>query len=456
MATTTTTKKKKQEPEEAEKKERIYRDPLKSDRGIRSLKPEETNYGVPDSKVTGLALRVLTSGTKTWSFRYRVGRRWRRLSLGPYPAVGLAAARDLAREKRLELAQGDDPATKKRKKREARTFEDLAELYLDRYALGPGVGPRQSADDATDDVPAGSLLAEDGSRADVWNYSVREGRPRKRSWIDDRSKLRRYAVPAWGGRLASEVERGDVVDLLEDVAYSGGPIQSNRVRALLSKLFNFAIDRGVVSANPVHRTPKMGEEVRRDRVLTEEEIRALWNATDDMSPAMSATWRLRLVTAQRAREVVDLRWSEIDLDKAQWLIPSERRKNRREHVVPLSDLAVEILGTVERLDEYVFVGARGNHQQGAALAALREATGADDWTGHDLRRTAASLMAAGGVPRHHIGRVLGHSEHGVTAIYDRHDYLSEKRVALDTLARALRSIVEGEGEGAKVVPISRA
>jgi integrase len=167
-----------------------------------------------------------------------------------------------------------------------------------------------------------------------------------------------------------------------------------------------------------------------------------------MSAPMSAAWRLRLLTAARKVEVEKMRWSEIDGDW--WTIPGERSKNGKSHRVPLSDLALEALAGLERVNDYVLAGARGKRKQaaGARLIAI------DDFQGHDLRRTAASMMASAGVARHVIGRVLNHADGGVTAVYDRHSYDGEKRAALDALARKVRSIVE-PGEGAEVVPIRR-
>ena len=385
-----------------------------TDRSIRGLKPRERQYEIADGKVRGLSLRLLPSGLKTWSYRYRIGRRWRRVALGPFPGVSLADARDLAEDHLLEVKKGGDPSREKREQRRAEvdTFDGLARRYIEQHA-----------------------------------------KPNKRSWKEDQRRL--AGMKHWRHRPATEITRRDVRELIEAKAVEA-PIAANRLRALLHKVFAFAVEREIVEFNPVTGTPRPGVEHQRDRVLTEDEIRILWKATEpgtgeeEMSASMSAFWRLRLVTAQRAVEVNTMRWSDLDLDNAVWTIPAERSKNKLTHRVPLSDLALEIITGLPHFDDYVLAGARGKRQQSEAGRLIP----IDDFRGHDLRRTAASLMASAGVPRLHIGKVLNHAERGVTAVYDRHGYDNEKRVALDTWARKLTSIIE-RAEGAAVVPFRR-
>lgn len=420
-----------------------------TDKTIRSLKPKAKQYEVGDGKVQGLALRVLPSGSRTWSYRYRVGRGWRRVSLGPFPAVGLADARKLAENELLKVKQGGDPSREKRERREADTFGDLMERYLDRHALGPAVGPRQTRNSAT--VRRGALLAADGTEADIWSYEVREGEPKKRSWRVDRHLLATETPRNWRLRPAADITRRDVRELIETKA-TDAPIQANRLRALLHKLFNFALEQDMVQLNPVFKTPRPGTEQQRQRVLSQEEIRAFWSCTDGMEPAMRAFWRLRLVTAQRSAEVNTMRWKDLDLDNALWTIPAGRSKNKLAHRVPLSKLALELLSTLPIIDDFVLAGARGKRQQSQAAKLIPVA----DFRGHDLRRTAASFMASVGVPRLHIGKVLNHAERGVTAVYDRHGYDAEKRAALEGWSRKLAVILDlFSDEGAVIVAFPR-
>lgn len=380
-----------------------------TDRGIRGLKPRAKQFEVSDPKTAGLTLRVLPSGAKRWSFRFRNGSRWGRIALGPYPQVGLADARDLAGEHTRAVRRGGNPSAERRQQRQAEhyTFGALCDRYLEQHA-----------------------------------------KPRKRSWREDARILRADVPRSWRRLPVEEITRRDVRAVI-DAKAQRRPIQANRVRALLHTVFNFALEREIVEYNPVTRTPRPGVEQSRDRVLTEDEIRAFWSATEGMEPSLRAFWRLRLVTAQRAAEVLSMRWS--DFEGGWWTVPAEVVKNKRSHRVPLSSLALEILGELPRVGGcgYVLRDGCSKNRRGASARAFD----LPDFRGHDLRRTAASYMASAGVPRIYIAKVLNHADSSVTAVYDRHSYDPEKRSALDTWGRKLRAIVE-QSEAAAIVPIS--
>ena len=291
--------------------------------------------------------------------------------------------------------------TEKQLGRKAETIADLAELYIEKWA-----------------------------------------KPRKRSWKADDSLLRRKILPKWRYRAIVDIKRRDVRALVDYVADSGAPVVANRV-ALLSKMFNFALDRDLVESSPAVRIPRPAVEQSRDRVLTEDELRTLWKEFEALDATMAAFYKLRLVTAQRGGEVATMRWVDLDLKRGWWTIPSTSSKNKLAHRVPLNDLALEILETlraevdrrVEAREEagklvdepvYVLEGARGKRQQAVAAAKFS----ITNFKGHDLRRTAASYMASGGITRLTIGKLLNHVERGVTAVYDRHSYDAEKRAAL--------------------------
>ena len=387
-----------------------------TDRQIRGFKAREKQYEVADAKVKGLSIRVLPSGARRWSYRYRLGKQWRRVALGPYPAIGLADARDLAEDKLFDVKKGRDPSAEKRQRLTVKidSFGALADLYVERYA-----------------------------------------KPKKRSWREDARRLKSDVPRSWRQRPAAEITRRDVRELIESKGIKA-PISANRLRALLHKAFTFGVEREIVPFNPVTGTPRPGVERQRDRVLSDDEIRAFWAATepgvaeDSMTPPMSAYWRLRLVTAQRAVEVNSMRWEDLDFDNAIWTIPAGVVKNKLAHRVPLSGLALEIIAGLHQFDEYVIAGARGKRQQSAAKKMIV----LDDFIGHDLRRTAATGMTSSGISRFDVGKILNHAETGVTAVYDRASYDTEKRVALDTWARKLQAIIE-RTEGADVMPFAK-
>jgi integrase len=242
--------------------------------------------------------------------------------------------------------------------------------------------------------------------------------------------------------------------LVEDVAEAGAPIVANRVAALLSKMFAFALDRDLVQASPAVRIPRPGQEHPRDRVLTEDELRTLWQAFEALEAPMAAFFRLRLLTAQRGGEVAAMRRQDVDLDTGWWTIPAASSKNKLAHRVPLNGPALAILEALlamaKKDEEFVLTGARGKRQQAEAAATFR----VKDFRGHDLRRTVASLMASGGVPRLTIGKILNHVERGVTKVYDRHSYDSEKRAALNWWDLKLQAILDSK-DSANVLPFAR-
>lgn len=402
-----------------------------NERLIAKLKPSEAQYSVAvgDPKLPGLALRVNTNGSMPWTLRYRAGRHMRRMTVGWYPRMSLADARKEAARALRQVDDGHDPQVAKQERRQAGTFADLATDYIERYA-----------------------------------------KKHKRSWKADQRILTAEVLPEWKHRKIADIRRRDVRELVYAIAERGAPILANRTTALLSKVFNFALDEDTIEVSPAVRIKRPAPEQKRDRVLSENEIRQLWASFEALSPALAAFYKLRLVTGQRGGEVSSMRWQDLDLEASSscwWTIPAERSKNKLPHRVPLNSMAVEILtGLRARRDEilaaraargdtrrtmpiiYVLAGGRGKRQQSDAAATFT----VPDFEGHDLRRTAASLMAGGGIPRLTISKILNHVESGVTAVYDRHSYDAEKRAALDWWAVKLTAILENKP--ARVLPFT--
>lgn len=183
-------------------------------------------------------------------------------------------------------------------------------------------------------------------------------------------------------------------------------------------------------------------------MLSDDEIRALWARLEaaekaEELPAAVCLWlRLRLLTAQRGGSVEKMKWADVNLETKVWEISAADMKAGTAHVVPLSSAVVKLLkaqrAAVGRDATYVLEGGRSRRLR----HGVTEAIGLEDFAPHDLRRTAATIMARAGVQRFVIGRVLGHIDRTVTNVYDRHEYLSEKRVALETLARKITAIIE--------------
>ena len=380
-----------------------------TDSAVRAFGPVERQVDYWDLDPKGFGVRISPGGRRTFIVRYRASGRYRRMSLGRYPTLSLADARRRARQVLGEVASYGDPAQARQDARHTPTFEELATLYLEKHA-----------------------------------------RAKKRSWKQDRRVLENELLPKWRGLPAAEIRRRDVRELVEAIAERPAPISANRVRALVSKIFNFGVSREIVEFNPCAQLEQPGRERQRDRVLTDEEIRVFWTALAREPPEIAAAFRLRLVTAQRGVEVHNMRWTDIDFDRQWWTVPGEDAKNGLPHRVPLNDLAMEILTELRErvaadgfVSPYVLAGARSPKRRATACHDM----GLNDFRGHDLRRTAASRMASAGVPRLVIGKVLNHVELGVTAVYDRHSYDEEKSRALKTWAESLSAIL-AHGSGA--------
>jgi integrase len=406
-------------------------------RGIEALKPGETRVEVSDGAAGGLFLVVQPSGLKSWAFRYRspVDGRARKLTIGSYPAFGLADARDEAAEAARSVKRGVDPAdARKAVKAKAADTSDLVDRLLDDFI--------------TRHVDA---------------------KLRPSSATEAKRLIGTIVRPAWGARKIQSLTRRDVVALLDEIVDRGAPVTANRVLALVRKFGNWCVERSIVDVSPVAGVKAPSEEVSRDRILSDEEIRWLWMATEPAGP-FNAVVRLLLLTGQRRSEVSGLTDGELELGDAPiWSIPATRTKNSRAHTVPLSSIAREVLATVPRIDGsgLLFttdgrVPISGWSKGKAALdrrmleVAQEDAQerGIDpaniqltDWRLHDLRRTAASGMARLGHPIHVVEAVLNHKSgvlSGVAAIYNRHDYLEEKRRALESWALSVDYVVRGE------------
>ncbi len=343
--------------------------------------------------------------------RYTANGRRRRVTLGRYPGLKLADARDRAKGNLYAVHRGEDPQGDKEAARNAPTFGELAAEYIERHA-----------------------------------------KPKKRRWRDDDRMLRVDILPHWKRRPAHTITRRDVSQLLDRIVERGAPIMANHVRALVSKIFNFGIGRDLVEANPCACVPMPAKPRQRDRVLSEEEIRRVWKVLDDEGTPVAVSFKLRLLTAQRGVEVLTMRWSDIEGDW--WTIPAEVAKNRRSHRVPLSAPAlalVEELRASANGSPYLFPSPKRADKPissvQTAVERLVEAAGLK-FVAHDLRRTAASYMTSMGVTRLVVSKILNHVEQGVTAIYDRHSYDGEKREALDRWGDRLESILQGGSDDA--------
>jgi len=386
-------------------------------RGIAGLEaPEQGRTEYFDKTIPGFGLRVTSAGHRSWICLYRHKGEKRRFTIGTYPQLGLADAREKAKEVLWRAAKGEDPAAEKKRQRQAETFRDLAERYLDDHA-----------------------------------------KVNKRSWKADRNVIYKDLIPRFGSRKAAEISRREIRDLLKSIAERGAPIQANRTLEIVRKLFNWAIGEELVENNPCDHIAKPSPENQRTRVLTADEIRRLWTALDARPPIFAAAYRLMLATAQRSIEVLGATHHEIS-DDGWWTIPPGRVKNKTEHRVWLSEIARREIAAIQPYNRgslYLLPSRNGGHLRRLhkTHARLCKASEIPDFEIHDLRRTAASYMAATGISRLTVAKVLNHKEATVTAVYDRYGYGPEIRHALDTWGARIEKIVSGKEQSDKVTSL---
>jgi integrase len=360
-------------------------------------------YELRDQLLPGFHVRVSTTGRKVYYLSTRVHGRARRIKIGVHPIISLADAREKARQilRDVQLGVYESPDA------EATTTPTLGEVIPDFIRL----------------------------------YA----KPRNRDWKGTERILTKFET--LNGRPIDQIKRADVVKELDRIVASGTPIRANRALAAFKKLMSWCVDRGIIEVSPVAGLKPPSKEVPRERVLSHDELRACWQAAQTEGYPFAQFVQLLMLTGQRRGEVSGMRWSEVDLSNATWIIPAKRAKNATTHAVPLAPLALNILKSMPRFLNSDFVFTTNGESPISGFGRLKRrldvAVGVDaeDWRFHDIRRTVATNMAMLGVAPHIIEAVLNHRTgivSGVAAIYNRHAYLDEKRQALELWAEQVR------------------
>ena len=397
--------------------------------------PKGKRKEVSDSDAAGLVLRISDRGVRSWSVYFHLAdvsgqRKHLRMTLGRYPGIGIAEARIQARTVREQAAAGIDP----RKAREQAQAESqaTAERLLFRNIAEGYVKAR--------------CQREEGSGPKI-------GHLKRGHEIE--SVIRRHLLPAWGDRLIPEIGRLDLRDVTRPLV-ADKPMAAHRLHEVAKALFYWAVNEGFLEASPFARMTAPVEKRPRGRDLKHPEIKRLWTACEATPYPFGPLVELLALTLQRRNEVAELQWPEIDLDKAEWTIPAERSKSKRAHIVPLSKPAVQIIKALPRYlgGPYVFTttgGARPVSGFSKMKTRLDKLTKVTDWRLHDLRRTGRSEMARLKVDDVVAERVLNHVPRGLAKVYNRYQYLDEKREALNLWARELRKITKpSKGEVVKL------
>ncbi len=396
-----------------------------TDRFCASAKPlkERTDYF--DTTVQGLALRVTEHGHRSWCFHYRSPRDGKRAraTIGTYPATSLAAARGKALEARAQVETGKDPRL----------------------------------------VLAGQATAGMSVAALVDAYLTDPEKAALRSRAEIERRLRKNVVPVIGEIKLAELRRRDLRNVTDALLRRGVKVEATRVFEDVRGMVRWAVQNEYLDVNPLDGMTKPAEATSSNRVLSDDEICTLWNGLPDAlakSVASQRILKLCLITAQRVGEVAGIVPAELDLKAREWRLPGSRTKNQHAHIVPLSDLAIQIIKE-----------ALADAGEGAPIFPLSPADvarmilrtndaghfGIAPWSAHDLRRTVLTGMARLGIAPIVLGHVANHlttTRAGVTlSVYSQYTYDKEKRAALDLWAERLQAIVACGA--AEVVPIKK-
>jgi integrase len=412
-----------------------------TDRKLQSLKPKDYRFEEFDSEVPGLGLRVTEKGTKTFFLlaRFPGYKNPARRAVGIYsPHLDgcLASARRKAAEWKAKVATGIDPGLEEKASKRANlvaaknSFEFVAEEFIKR-------------------------AVSKNSRAKA------EG-----------SDIRQRLIKAWGSRPIASIKQYDVVAVIDEITGEGHNAQAHYTYSNIRRLFNWAVGRGIygIEFSPCDRlSPKdlIGQRAIRERVLSDDEVRAFWLASGKLPYPFGPQLRMLALTIQRRNEVGEASWPEFDLDKKLWLIPAKRMKARAPHAVPLSLMAAAIVASLPKSKypkgDFIFsttfgekpslisskIKTRLDELMLDELRATAKANGSDPkkvklepFVIHDLRRTGRTGLSTLAVPDIVRELVIAHTQKGLHKVYDQHKYLDEKRHALELWACKLRDIVE--------------
>jgi integrase len=411
--------------------------------------PESGRVEYWDSLLRGFGVRISApqlgkpkdTARRTWQVMYRVKGSGKlvRETLGIVAMIpNVGEARERARESMLKARSGINPVAERRRAEEAAaeklpdTFKAIAERYLERYA---------------------------------------KKQTKPTTWRELERQLKVDVLPKWGERPIGSITRQHVAELLDGIVDRGSPVQANRQLARLRTLFKWALDEEIISADPTAKVRKVVKEAARDRTLSDDEIRLFWAACDKLGWPFGPLYRLLLLSAQRRDEVANVEWSEWsepNLDAGVWILPRKRAKNDWTHEIHLSGLAIEIIEALPKIGaDHRFVFTTTGRSPVSGFSRSKEAldrwmaelagTPIEPWILHDLRRTAATGMARLGIAPHVVDKVLNHTSgtiRGVAAIYNRFDYVEERRAALESWGRYVENLVRPTSTNVLLLPIT--
>jgi integrase len=378
-----------------------------------------------DGETRGFGLRITAAGSKIFLAQYQGATGKRRVAIGQFGVLTVEEARKRAKAILGDAAEGRDP-------------------FAERQAAAAA---QRSAEAA-----AKALAAEEaftfGKLIDAWEQA-RAG-DRRASYLAVASAAMRKHFVAWGDRPASSIKTAEAVRMLDGIKATVGATAANRCLSYARAAFGWAEKRQAVATNPLRGIEAPSREKARDRVLGTEEVGTVWQAAKSLSEPARGFVRVLLLTLQRRDEVASLRWDELSDDLTTWTLPAERAKNGKAHIIYLSKPVRAILATVPRLRGCPFVFPAASRRPVSAFSAMKrgldtaiekaraeaglEPTALLAWTMHDFRRAGVTALAGMGFPPHVCDRLLNHvtgTISGVAAVYQRAEFLTERKAALD-------------------------
>ena len=359
-----------------------------NDRQITLIRPPEKgrkSYG----DINGLSLRVTSTNHKSWSIQYRVNGRKMRLTLGNYPTLSLKDARQLTTEKLNSIYKGQDPQHEKNEAK-VNNFAYFVELYMEKH-----------------------VRINLKSRYEVErifnNYFV--------------SKLGRIAI--------NQITKQHILRITDELVAKGKGVQSNRLLSYIKSMFKWCVQRNYLENNPVDSLAKPFKEKSRDRVLTLQEIKAIYEACSQVDPIQGDLVKFLILFGQRINEITNLKWSDIKDDSFE--IPKERSKNMQKIITPLTTHLKDILSLVSKRDSYIFSydGVKPLNCFSQLKKRLIYHSCITNWTYHDFRRSMGTFLGDNGFNKDKIMTVLNHKDSSVTSIYNRSNYFKQKLEALN-------------------------
>ena len=372
-----------------------------------------------DDDLPGFGLRVTTKGAKTWLIQYRAAGKVRRMKLGSTLILEPDKARDMAKEMLGRVAGGSDPFAEARELAQAAR---QAELETAETAKAEAFTLRKLIDEFGTKYASRKRSGSEALRAIRVNFA---------DWLD---------------RPANSLTIAEMVKRLDAIAEERGGPMANRTLAYARKMFNWAVARQLVPTSPLKGVAAPADETSRDRVLTKDELKAVWNASGDLDSPFKQVIRLLILTLQRRSEVAEMRWCELSADRSLWTIPAERAKNGKAHIVHLSAQAQAVMSEVDPIEDCPYVlsttGKTPISGFSKVKATLDDNSKVKNWRLHDFRRTGVTGLADMGFPPHVCDRLLNHVSgtiSGVAAVYQRSEFLPERKKALE----AWGSYVEG-------------